>query len=78
MTLTDIEVVSSETLTPDQVAPILRCRPQMIRLQARQRPEALGFPVIVVGTRVKIPKQAFLAYMRGLHRMTNVTPSPAQ
>ena len=32
---------------------------------ARQRPELLGFDVIIVGNRVKIPREAFIAFMRG-------------
>lgn len=65
MTFADLENVRSETLTALQVASYLHTNPQALRQQARECPELLGFPVIVVGTRVFIPKRAFLAYITG-------------
>lgn len=66
MTLKEIEAMDRETLTPAIVGSVLNADPHEIRLQARHRPELLGFPVICVGTRVKIPKEGFLLYCRGL------------
>lgn len=66
MTLAEIEAMDREVLTPTIVASVLNCDPNQLRLQARQRPELLGFPAICIGSRVKIPKAAFLAYCRGL------------
>lgn len=66
MTLKDIEALDKEMLTPALVAPILGSDPQTIRMQARERPDLLGFPVICLKSRVKIPKEGFLAYCRGL------------
>lgn len=63
MTLTEIRNTTKEMLTPADVAPILGCDPQNIRLQARDCPEKLGFPVVRVGSRTKIPKQAFLKFI---------------
>lgn len=65
MTLTEIEALETEVLTCDQVASVLHRNPQTIRVTARQRPELLPFPVIVTGSRVSIPRQAFLRAMRG-------------
>ena len=65
MTLKDIEVMEEETLSPEQVAPIIKFNPQSIRIQARKDPTGLGFPTIRAGTRVRIPRRAFLAFMRG-------------
>lgn len=65
MSLEDIERLPSEMLTPEQVASVLEMNAHTIRVQAGQDPDAFGFPVMVVGTRVKIPKQPFLLYMRG-------------
>lgn len=65
MTLLEIEQSPREMLTADMVAPIIGCDPQTIRMQARLRPDLLGFPVICIKSRVKIPKAAFLAYCRG-------------
>ena len=66
MTLKDVEAIDREMLTVTQVAKVLHADPMTIRLQARQRPDLLGFPVIVMGSRVKIPKAGFLNYCRGL------------
>lgn len=65
MTLTEVERMDVATLTPAQVASVLHSDPQLIRVAARQRPELLGFDVIIVGNRVKIPREAFVAFMRG-------------
>ena len=65
MTLDEIRASDKTVLTPAEVAPVLGCDPQDIRVQARMAPERLGFNVIVVGTRIKIPRLAFLNYMTG-------------
>ena len=65
MTLDDIRKIEREFLTPAQVAEVLGCDPQGIRVWARQRPEGLGFPVCIVGSRTKIPRRAFVAWMEG-------------
>ena len=63
MKLSDIEAIDREYLLPREVAAVLGCDPQGIRVWARQRPQELGFPVVVIGSRVRIPKQGFLTYM---------------
>lgn len=65
MTLKDIEAMDREMLSPAIVAPILGCDQQTLRMQARERPDLLGFPTVCIGNRVKIPKAGFLAYLRG-------------
>lgn len=65
MTLAEIEALPGEVLTCQQIAPVLGANPATIHLQATDRPDMLGFPVIVMGSRVKIPKRPFLAFMRG-------------
>lgn len=60
MTISEIRATKKLFLTPVEVAPVLRCDPQCIRLTARTAPEQLGFPVICVGTRTKIPRIPFL------------------
>lgn len=62
-TLEDIEDLDSEMLTAQQIAPILGVNPQTIRVMAATNHAALGFPVIVMGSRVKIPKVPFLHFM---------------
>lgn len=65
MTLEDIRRFEREYLTPVQVAPLLGLDPQYIRIQARTDADKLGFPVTVCGTRIKIPRRAFLRFMEG-------------
>jgi hypothetical protein len=65
MTLDELSALTVDVLTPAQVAPILRLDADTIRGQARECPERLGFPVIVAKSRVKIPRVAFLRFMRG-------------
>ncbi len=65
LSLQDIERLPGEMLTPEQVAGVLEMNPHTIRVMADQQPDAFGFPIMVMGTRVKIPKQPFLLYMRG-------------
>ena len=65
MTLSDIEAMDRSVLTPAIVSEHLACDQQTLRLQARLRPDLLGFPVVCVGTRAKIPKEPFLAFCRG-------------
>ena len=50
---------------PKEVADILGATAQGVRTWARQRPQDLGFPVICIGARVKIPKAGFIAFMNG-------------
>lgn len=52
-----------EWFTPAMVSGVLNANPHTIRTTARQRPELLGFPVILAGNRVKIPRIPFLRHM---------------
>lgn len=63
MTLADLERTPEETLTCAQVAPLLNANPSTLHLQAIEDPGRLGFPVIVAGRRVKIPKRPFIKFM---------------
>lgn len=63
ITLEEIEALETAVLTPQQVSMVLETNPQSIRVQAAECPEKLGFPVIVIGSRVKIPRIPFLMFM---------------
>lgn len=65
MSIVDIENMTRETISCNAAAAVIGCNPQLLRIQAREYPQALGFPVVVVGKRVKIPRLAFIAFMRG-------------
>lgn len=65
-TLAEVESSNKIMLSAADIAPIIGSDPQLIRMQARERPELLGFPVVCIGSRVKIPREAFLSFMRGI------------
>lgn len=63
MNLAEIKASDKQFLTPADVSEIVGVDPQSLRLQARQKPEMLGFPVVVIGTRTKIPRIPFLRFI---------------
>lgn len=65
MTISEIRQSKKTVLTPNDVFELLSCRRYDINLQARNDPSKLGFPVVVMGTRVKIPREAFLRFWDG-------------
>ena len=65
MTLEELEAIPGEVLTCKQIAPILGAKADNLHQQAVEAPHMLGFPVIVMKSRVKIPKAAFVKFMRG-------------
>ena len=64
-TLAEIEAIPCEVLTCQQVSRVLCAGAYYLHEHAMKDPSKLGFPVIVHGTRVKIPRLAFIAYMKG-------------
>lgn len=67
MTFAEIKSCGKDWLTPNDVAGALGCNPQEIRLKARDekwRP-LLGFPVVCIGSRVKIPRVGFINFWEG-------------
>ena len=58
-----VQKVDREFFTADEICTVLGANPQTLRDTARQRPELLGFPVILTGSRVKFPRIPFLRYM---------------
>lgn len=65
MTLDEIRNSTKEVLTPADIADVLNADPQDIRVAAKLHPEWLGFNVAVIGTRVKVPRRAFVKWMEG-------------
>lgn len=63
MTLEDIKAMDSVTITPAVAAKVLNINPESIRLVAHSEPHRLGFPVIVVGTRTRIPRLPFINFL---------------
>ncbi len=58
-----VQKVDREFYTAVEVCGVLGADPQTIRDTARQKPYLLGFPVVLVGNRVKIPRIPFLRFM---------------
>lgn len=65
-TLQEIENCPKTMLVPADVAEFLGCDPYSINRAAKDAPGLLGFPIIVMGTRVRIPKDGFVRFCRGL------------
>lgn len=63
MTLEQLKEMDRETITPATAAGLLGCDPHSIRVAAHTEPESLGFPVVVMGTRTRIPRRAFIRFM---------------
>lgn len=63
MTLAEIRASDKTMLLAKDVVPVLGCDAHSIRIQARQDPDLLGFPVVVIGNRTLIPRRPFLAYI---------------
>ena len=67
-TLEEIKAMPKEILIPKDVCGYLDCDPYTINVQAQCEPEKLGFPVSVMGSRVKIPKAGFIAWAEGKNK----------
>ena len=65
MTFAEICQSGKDMLTPGDVCEVLECNPHSIRNQAQRDASRLGFPVIVIGSRVRIPRTAFVQYLLG-------------
>lgn len=63
MTIQEMQQSDRTFLRPADVAEVLQCDPQCIRILARTDRDQLGFPVCVVGKRTKIPRIPFLRFM---------------
>ena len=65
MTIQDLKELKKDIVTPGDIAPILGCDPNVIRYQAEKDIKALGFSATKIGTRVKIPRLAFIKWFEG-------------
>ena len=63
MTIEEIKASPKIFLIPADIAPVLRSDPHTIRCTAKQRPDLLGFEFAFVGSRMKIPRIAFLRWL---------------
>lgn len=63
MTIQEIQSSDQLWLTPADIAPVLECDPNLIRRQAQEDPTKLGFPVVVLCSRIKINRKGFLRFI---------------
>lgn len=79
MQTTDIKKLeeSSEAfLYAEDVGRFLGVSPHYIRIQARHDASKLGFPVIVVGSSIRIPRIPFLNFVKGSHDVFRLKDAP--
>ena len=60
-----IKALEDVTITPALAAQALGCDPHWIRIMAKTTPEKLGFPVIIIRSRTRIPRIPFIRFMEG-------------
>lgn len=60
-----IRAMDAPTINADVAARALGCSPTNLRMAAKYRPELLGFPVIRIGHRTRIPRLPFLRMLTG-------------
>lgn len=60
-----IEALPKDMLVPKDVAKCLGCDPYLINVVTRDGKNPFPFPVIRIGTRVRIPKIPFIKAMKG-------------
>ena len=69
MTMDEIKASNKPFLIPSDIAELLGCGPYAISVQVRQDKErgvnSFPFPTIRIGTRTKIPREAFIKAMEG-------------
>lgn len=63
MTLDDIEAMTAAMITAEQAASVIGCKPQSLRIQAKENPACLGFNVTRINNTLYIPREAFLKHM---------------
>lgn len=64
MTYSELLNSDKDFLNPKDVAEVLGCDQYRINIQAKEDPEKLGFPVCMIGTRVRIPRLGFIRWMQ--------------
>ena len=63
MTMNELIKSDKTFLLAADIAPILGCTAQSIRIQARHDPSKLGFTTVVIGTRLLIPRRKFMEFL---------------
>lgn len=64
MTLAEIEKMTDAVIDVTIVAEITKSDAHAIRVQAHEDKTQLGYPTIIIGNRVKVPREAFIWFMK--------------
>ena len=64
-TLAEIKAIGNSVINAQSAAAISETDYMTLLYTAREYPERLGFPVICVGNRVKIPRIPFIKFLAG-------------
>lgn len=65
MTFEELKQSDKEFVVAADIAQIVGCAQYALVLTAREHPERLGFPSIVIGKRVRFPRRAFIKFVEG-------------
>lgn len=65
MTIKEMRASDKAFLTCADIAPAIGSDPHALRIEARKPDSRLPFPVLLIGTRVKIPREGFLRWYSG-------------
>ena len=67
MTYDELLTTDKKILTAEEAAQIIGCTAQIIRIKARdpEKRKTLGFPVMAIGNRVKIPAAGLKRFLEG-------------
>lgn len=65
MTLEELREWPEEFVNAKEIASIIGCDPYALTIAARETPEKLGFPAMVIGKRTRFPRRAFIRYCEG-------------
>ncbi len=65
MTFEELKSSGKEFVVAADIAKIIGIDPYALILTAREAPEKLGFPCLVVGRRVRFPRRAFIKWVEG-------------
>lgn len=68
MTIEELRSCGKAYLTATDISDLLQVAAESIRDQARTDPRGFPFPVIVIGTRVKIPRAPFTDFIESVYR----------
>jgi len=66
------DIMNNQIISPREAAELLDCDYWTLIETCKQRPEVVHFNFTFVGNRLKIPKEAFLKWLRGEIPNTNV------